>query len=51
MRSCNILERAKRDPVIKTMVLRCRVAKREEYTGKLSSWTGSQLQELDRIFF
>ena len=50
IRSCNILERAQGDPVNKTMVLRCCVAKRVEHAAKLSSWTGPQLQELDRVF-
>ena len=50
IRSCNILERAKGDPINKAMVLRCCVAKRAEYTGKVSSWTDSQLKELDGIF-
>ena len=50
LRSCNILERAKGDPVNKAMVMRCCVAKRAEYTGMISSWTESQLTDLGRIF-
>jgi ribonuclease HI len=49
-RSCNIIRRTRGSRAQLRVVVSTCIAKRAEYTGKFSSWTESQMDELDKVF-